>query len=59
MAKFSATLYNLVLRRTSTYTLAILVTAFMFERGFDVAADKIFDSINKGKQWNDIKHKYE
>lgn len=41
-------LYNLVLRRTSTFTLAVLVSAFVFERGFDLAADKIFDTVNKG-----------
>ncbi|KYM94474.1 PREDICTED: cytochrome b-c1 complex subunit 9 [Cyphomyrmex costatus] len=55
----AGTLYNLVLKRTSTFTVAVLACAFMFERGFDMASDKIFDSINKGKQWKDIKHKYE
>ncbi|KAG5305968.1 QCR9 protein, partial [Pseudoatta argentina] len=56
---FSSTLYNLVLRRTSTFTVAVLASAFIFERGFDMASEKIFDTINKGKQWKDIKHKYE
>ncbi|KYN33350.1 Cytochrome b-c1 complex subunit 9 [Trachymyrmex septentrionalis] len=56
---FSSTLYNLVLKRTSTFTVAVLVSAFIFERGFDMASEKIFDTINKGKQWKDIKHKYE
>lgn len=43
-----ATLYNVVLRRTSTFTIVVLASAFVFERGFDLAADKIFDTINKG-----------
>ncbi|TGZ47345.1 cytochrome b-c1 complex subunit 9 [Temnothorax longispinosus] len=53
------TFYNLVLKRTSTFTVAVVASAFMFERGFDMAADYIFDTINKGKLWKDIKHKYE
>ncbi|XP_011879334.1 PREDICTED: cytochrome b-c1 complex subunit 9 [Vollenhovia emeryi] len=56
---FGGTLYNLVLRRTSTFTIAVLASAFVFERAFDMASEKIFDNINKGKQWKDIKHKYE
>ncbi|XP_012528498.1 cytochrome b-c1 complex subunit 9 [Monomorium pharaonis] len=56
---FGGTLYNLVLKRTSTFTIAVLASAFVFERAFDVAADEIFDTINKGKLWKDIKHKYE
>ncbi|XP_011171059.1 cytochrome b-c1 complex subunit 9 [Solenopsis invicta] len=53
------TLYRLVLKRTSTFTVAVIASAFVFERAFDMASEKIFDSINKGKQWKDIKHKYE
>ncbi|KYM89581.1 PREDICTED: cytochrome b-c1 complex subunit 9 [Atta cephalotes] len=56
---FSSTMYNLVFRRTSRFTVAVLASAFVFERGFDMASEKIFDTINKGKQWKDIKHKYE
>ncbi|XP_012225018.1 cytochrome b-c1 complex subunit 9 [Linepithema humile] len=54
-----ATLYNLVLKRTSTFTVTIIATAFIFERGFDLASEKIFDTINKGKLWKHIKDKYE
>ena len=31
----------------------------MFERGFDSAAEYIWNENNKGKLWKDIKHKYE
>ncbi|KAL0100194.1 hypothetical protein PUN28_019550 [Cardiocondyla obscurior] len=53
------TLYKSLFRRTSTFTVTVLVAAFVFERAFDMASNQIFDSINKGKQWKDIKHKYE
>ncbi|XP_011638345.1 cytochrome b-c1 complex subunit 9 [Pogonomyrmex barbatus] len=56
---FSSTMYHLVFKRTSTFTLAVLTSTFFFERAFDMASEKIFDTINKGKQWKDIKHKYE
>jgi len=46
--KFGSTMYNLVLRRTSTFTIAVLASAFVFERAFDMASEKIFDTINKG-----------
>lgn len=54
-----ATLYNLVLKRASTFTVAVVATAFVFERGFDMASEKIFETVNKGKLWKDIKDKYE
>ena len=43
-----STLYNAVLRRSSTYAVAIITGAFFFERAFDMATEKIFDDINKG-----------
>ncbi|XP_015607795.1 cytochrome b-c1 complex subunit 9 [Cephus cinctus] len=55
----STLLYNAVFKRTSTFAVAILASAFFFERGLDVACDSIFENINKGKLWKDIKHKYE
>ncbi|KAL1629469.1 Cytochrome b-c1 complex subunit 9, mitochondrial [Diplodia seriata] len=29
-----------------------------WDRSFDSASDKVWDSINRGRQWKDIKHKY-
>ncbi|XP_020280678.1 cytochrome b-c1 complex subunit 9 [Pseudomyrmex gracilis] len=55
----TGTLYRLVFKRSSTFAVAVLASAFFFERSFDMASEKIFDTINKGKQWKDIKHKYE
>ncbi|NP_001161451.1 cytochrome b-c1 complex subunit 9 [Nasonia vitripennis] len=53
------TFYNIFLKRSSTFMVTIIGSAFFFERTFDIAADQIFRSINKGKLWDDIKHKYE
>jgi hypothetical protein len=41
-------IYNLFMKRTSTYAVAIMGSVFFFERGFDVIADGIFESTNKG-----------
>jgi len=49
----------MVFKRTSTFVVGIVASVFFFERGFDVAADAIFDNYNKGKLWKDIQHKYE
>ncbi|CAB0038850.1 unnamed protein product [Trichogramma brassicae] len=53
------TVYNLLLKRSSTFAVTMLASAFFFERTFDMVSDGIFRSINKGKLWDDIKHKYE
>ncbi|ETN60487.1 ATP-dependent RNA helicase abstrakt [Anopheles darlingi] len=50
---------NLLLKRTSTYLVGIAGAVFFFERGFDLITDAVFTSHNKGKLWDDIKHKYE
>ncbi|XP_076255452.1 ubiquinol-cytochrome C reductase complex subunit oxen [Rhynchophorus ferrugineus] len=53
-----STIYNTVFKRTSTFALACVASAFFFERGFDLACDTIFNRINEGKLWKDIKEKY-
>jgi len=30
----------------------------LFERGFDLVTDGVWRSVNEGKLWDDIKHKY-
>uniref|UniRef100_D1FPY5 Complex III subunit 9 n=1 Tax=Simulium nigrimanum TaxID=683695 RepID=D1FPY5_SIMNI len=51
--------YNAIFKRTSTYAAGIMLSVFFFERGFDMASEAIWTSVNKGKLWDDIKHKYE
>jgi len=41
-------LYNKVLKRTSTFALAIIGGVFIFERVFDQGADYLFEYINRG-----------
>lgn len=41
-------IYNSLFKRTSTYAVAIMASAFFFERAIDVTSNLIFDSINKG-----------
>ncbi|XP_076246162.1 ubiquinol-cytochrome C reductase complex subunit oxen [Calliopsis andreniformis] len=59
MAAIGNTLYNVFFKRSSTFTLTILAGGFIFERGFDMLSDSIFENVNKGKLWKDIKHQYE
>lgn len=51
-------LFEVLFKRTSTLALTVAVGAFAFERTFDVIANGIFDKINEGKQWKDIKQNY-
>ncbi|XP_033022155.1 cytochrome b-c1 complex subunit 9-like [Lacerta agilis] len=51
--------YRVLLRRTATFALTVVVGALLFERAFDQSTDSIFEHINKQKLWKHIKHKYE
>jgi ubiquinol-cytochrome c reductase subunit 9 len=51
-------IYNIFFKSSSRYFLSLVAGAFIFERFTDGLADTIFDSINKGKQWKDIKNLY-
>ncbi|XP_076340267.1 ubiquinol-cytochrome C reductase complex subunit oxen [Tachypleus tridentatus] len=59
MAGFVARVYHTIFRRSSSYALAVIGGVFFFERGFDMLADTVFDNINKGKLWKEIKVNYE
>ncbi|KAI8139695.1 ubiquinol-cytochrome C reductase [Fennellomyces sp. T-0311] len=54
----SRTIYNTFFRKNSAFVATIFVSAIAFEVGFDTASNKIWDDLNKGKQWKDIKDKY-
>ncbi|KAK7070780.1 Cytochrome b-c1 complex subunit 9 [Halocaridina rubra] len=58
MAGVIGKLYQNVFRRTSSFVLAAIFGAFMFERGFDMVSDGVFENINQGKLWKHIKHSY-
>ncbi|KAI4493624.1 hypothetical protein M0804_001800 [Polistes exclamans] len=52
MSGFRTTLYNIFLKRSSTYVITIIGGTFIFERTFDLASNKLFESINKGVSKN-------
>ncbi|GJJ75487.1 ubiquinol-cytochrome c reductase subunit 9 [Entomortierella parvispora] len=57
--KFARLGYNTIVKRNSIFLTTIFVTAFAAEMAFDSVSDRIWDNINKGRQWKDIAHKYE
>ncbi|KAJ1532633.1 hypothetical protein HK096_006335 [Nowakowskiella sp. JEL0078] len=54
----STIVYNTVFRRTSTFFGAVVLSAFAFEIGFNAGIERLWDSLNKGRQWKDIREKY-
>ncbi|KAI5848135.1 cytochrome b-c1 complex subunit 9 [Tricharina praecox] len=52
------TIYNAVFRRNHIFVGAVFTGAFAFEMLFDTTSDKIWDRINRGRQWKDIRHRY-
>lgn len=46
-----STIYNTVLKRTSTFVLACVGAAFFFERTVDVGAKSLFEKVNEGVRY--------
>ncbi|ROW11126.1 hypothetical protein VMCG_01193 [Cytospora schulzeri] len=49
------TLYNILFRNNYTMLGAVFASAFAFQMSFDVSTTKIWDNMNRGRQWKDIK----
>ncbi|PSN64237.1 ubiquinol-cytochrome C reductase [Corynespora cassiicola Philippines] len=49
---------SIFLRRNTTMLGTVFAAAFGLQLAFDTGSDKIWDSVNKGRQWKDIKHRY-
>ncbi|KAF7165118.1 hypothetical protein CNMCM5623_009426 [Aspergillus felis] len=47
-----------LIRRNAVYLTTIFAGAFAFEMAFDTTTNKIWDTMNRGRQWKDIKHLY-
>ncbi|RAO68044.1 uncharacterized protein BHQ10_004056 [Talaromyces amestolkiae] len=45
-------------QRNAVYLTSIFAGAFAFEVAFDTASNKIWDTMNRGRQWKDIRHQY-
>lgn len=58
MSSVGGKIYNLFFKKSSTYLASLFVGVFVFEAVADQGATYIFDSINQGRQWKDIKHLY-
>ncbi|KAF5852638.1 hypothetical protein GGP41_008037 [Bipolaris sorokiniana] len=72
MSGMLGTVYNAVLRSNTTMLFTVFGAAFglqLYEsaegmeadgndRAFDTSSDKIWDRVNRGRQWKDIKHRY-
>ncbi|XP_017265980.1 cytochrome b-c1 complex subunit 9 [Kryptolebias marmoratus] len=54
----SKTIYNVFFRRSSVFTVTIVVSTLVFERAFDQGGDALFEHLNRGKLWKHIKHNY-
>uniref|UniRef100_A0A093V8P8 Complex III subunit 9 n=1 Tax=Talaromyces marneffei PM1 TaxID=1077442 RepID=A0A093V8P8_TALMA len=55
---FSVELDPLAAEGLSTVTLHLALCAFACEVAFDTASNKIWDTMNRGRQWKDIRHQY-
>ncbi|KAK5666206.1 Cytochrome b-c1 complex subunit 9 [Batrachochytrium dendrobatidis] len=51
-------IYNTFFKKSSSFMATIFATAFIYELSFDGLSDRMWDSVNKGRQWKDIRHKY-
>ncbi|KAF2273956.1 ubiquinol-cytochrome C reductase [Westerdykella ornata] len=49
---------SLFFRSNRAMLATVFVSAFGMQLAFDQGADRIWDSINRGRQWKDIKHRY-
>ncbi|EYE95058.1 cytochrome b-c1 complex subunit 9, partial [Aspergillus ruber CBS 135680] len=50
--------YRSIIRRNAIFMTGIFSGAFAFEIAFDTASNKIWDTVNRGRQWKDIKPMY-
>ncbi|ESZ90831.1 hypothetical protein SBOR_8776 [Sclerotinia borealis F-4128] len=50
--------YGFLFRKNFVFLGAVFGAAFAFEMGYDSITDRVWDTINKGRQWKDIRSKY-
>ncbi|KEF63836.1 ubiquinol-cytochrome c reductase subunit 9 [Exophiala aquamarina CBS 119918] len=55
---FVANPHSAIFRKNAAFLTTVFVGAFAFEMAFDTATDAVWDRINRGRQWKDIKHKF-
>uniref|UniRef100_A0A0S1MIH4 Complex III subunit 9 n=1 Tax=Phakopsora pachyrhizi TaxID=170000 RepID=A0A0S1MIH4_PHAPC len=50
--------YNTIFRKNYVFLSVVFTSAFAMEIAFDNASNSVWNSINQGRQWKDLKHKY-
>ncbi|KAK6006861.1 hypothetical protein QM012_005869 [Aureobasidium pullulans] len=50
--------YNTIFRKNYVFLSVVFTSAFAMEIAFDNASNSVWNSINKGRQWKDLKQKY-
>ncbi|KAK2072877.1 hypothetical protein P8C59_007206 [Phyllachora maydis] len=58
MAPRSRSIFEGLFRKNYVMLGVVFAGAFAFEVGYDTAMNKLWDKINRGRQWKDIRHKY-
>ncbi|KAK6429702.1 Cytochrome b-c1 complex subunit 9, mitochondrial [Oleoguttula sp. CCFEE 5521] len=58
MAGVLSGVYNTLIRSNGVFLSTIFAGAFATEILFDTGSNAIWNRINKGRQWKDIKHRY-
>ncbi|KAK3942129.1 cytochrome b-c1 complex subunit 9 [Diplogelasinospora grovesii] len=51
-------IYDFLFRKNYSMLGVVFVSAFAFEMFYDTTMNKVWDNINRGRQWKDIRHKY-
>ncbi|KAH9909356.1 ubiquinol-cytochrome C reductase [Xylariomycetidae sp. FL2044] len=51
-------LYNAFFRRNYQMLGIVFTSAFAFEMLFDSSMNKLWDRVNRGRQWKDIRSRY-
>ncbi|THX41384.1 hypothetical protein D6D11_08483 [Aureobasidium pullulans] len=47
-----------IFRKNYIFLSVVFVSAFGMEIAFDNASNSVWNTVNKGRQWKDLKHKY-
>ncbi|THW15966.1 hypothetical protein D6D23_08748 [Aureobasidium pullulans] len=47
-----------IFRKNYVFLSVVFVSAFGMEIAFDNASNSVWNTVNKGRQWKDLKHKY-
>lgn len=54
-SKIASVIYDKLFRKTSTFVVAIGVTAIFADRAVDGIAETIWEKVNEGRLWKDVK----